>query len=152
MSIGFNMLDLFESYTKLPNFRGKNFVGQKLIKVFDLQKSPFRLQKMLMGFRLRLNLQDRMQSVIYIKRCHEPETEAVFKELARTSRVFLDIGANIGYFSFLVKQVSPQAQVHSFEPLPKNIESYKKIKSSILLLTCICTNCVCLIKPVRQSF
>ncbi len=121
-----SMLDLFKTYTKLPNFRGKNFVGQKLLKAFNLQRSPFRVQTMLTHFRLRLDLRDRMQSVMYIKRCHEPETEVVFKEMARTSHVFLDVGANIGYFSFLVKQLSPKAQVYSFEPLPQNIESYKK--------------------------
>jgi FkbM family methyltransferase len=120
------MLDLLNLYTRIPNFRGKNFAGQKLLKVFNLKKNPFRLQTMRTGFRLRLNLQDRMQSVMYIKRCHEPETEIVFKEMARSSRVFLDVGANIGYFSFLVKQMSPQARVYSFEPLPQNIEAYKK--------------------------
>lgn len=120
------MLDLFTLYTRLPNFSGKNFAGQKLLKAFNLNKNPFRVQIMQTGFRLRLNLRDRMQSVMYIKRCHEPETEVVFKEMARTSRVFLDVGANIGYFSFLVKQISPQAQVYSFEPLPQNIDSYKK--------------------------
>lgn len=118
-------MDFLKTYTLLPNFRGKNFLGQKILKVLP-KKSFVHLQKMLTGFRLQLDLRDRMQSVIFIKRCHEPETEMVFKEMAKTSKVFFDVGANIGYFSFLVKQMSPQAKVYSFEPLPKNIEAYKK--------------------------
>ncbi len=118
-------IDLIKTYTLLPNFRGKNFLGQKLLKVLS-KKSSSQVQKMLTGFRLQLDLQDRMQAVMFIKRCHEPETEIVFKEMAKTSKVFLDVGANIGYFSFLVKQMSPQSKVYSFEPLPQNILAYEK--------------------------
>jgi FkbM family methyltransferase len=116
-------MDFLKTYSLLPNFRGKAFLGQKLLKVLP-QKTFLQKQKMLTGFKLQLDLRDRMQSVMFLKRCHEPETEMVFKEMAKTSKVFLDVGANIGYFSFLVKQMSPQAKVHSFEPLPQNISAY----------------------------
>lgn len=118
-------MDFLKTYTLLPNFRGKNYLGQKLLKVLS-KKSSSQIQKMLTGFRLQLDLQDRMQSVMFIKRCHEPETEMVFKEMAKSSKLFLDVGANIGYFSFLVKQMSPQSKVYSFEPLPQNILAYQK--------------------------
>lgn len=118
-------MQLLKTYTKIPNFRGKNFIGQKWLKYFSPEPAQ-QEQTMLTGFRLQLDLRDRMQSVMFMKRCHEPETEMVFKDMAKTSRVFLDVGANIGYFSFLVKQMSPQAEVYSFEPLPQNIEAYKK--------------------------
>lgn len=118
-------IQFLKTYTKIPNFRGKNFIGQKLLK-FLAPPQAKQEQKMLTGFRLQLDLRDRMQSVMFMKRCHEPETEMVFKEIAKTSQVFLDVGANIGYFSFLVKQMSPHAEVYSFEPLPQNIEAYKK--------------------------
>jgi FkbM family methyltransferase len=120
------MMDFVKAYSFLPNLRGKNMLGQKFLAIFPSLKRFKRVQKMRTGFTLELDLTDRMQSVIYLMRCHEPETEVVFKEIAKTTNTFIDVGANIGYFSFLVKQMSPQAQIHSFEPLPKNIESYKK--------------------------
>lgn len=120
------MMEAFKAYTWLTNFRGKNFLGQKVLNLIKSPKNILQTQTMLTGFRLQLDLRDRMQSVMFIKRCHEPETEAVFKEMAPSSQVFFDVGANIGYFSFLVKQLSPRAQIYSFEPLPQNINAYKK--------------------------
>lgn len=116
---------LFRVYSQLPNFRGKALLGQKILKYFPVPSAELE-QKMLTGFRLELNMRDRMQAVMFLKRCHEAETEAIFKTLAPQSRVFFDIGANVGYFSFLVKQLAPTCKVYSFEPLPKNIIAYKK--------------------------
>ena len=119
------MIEVLKVYTLLPNFRGKNFLGQKLLKLINPKKKILQKQRMLAGFQLQLDLRDRMQSVIFMKRCHEPETEVIFKEVAKSCQVFFDVGANIGYFSFLVKQLSPRAQIYSFEPLPQNIDAFK---------------------------
>jgi len=40
--------------------------------------------------------------------------------------VFYDIGANVGYYSLLVKEISDSIEVHSFEPVPKTFEYLKK--------------------------
>ncbi|MBY0385218.1 FkbM family methyltransferase [bacterium] len=119
------MMEVLKVYTRLPNFRGKNFLGQKWLKFVNPQKKILQTQTMLTGFKLQLDLRDRMQSVMFIKRCHEPETEVVFKEMAQSCKVFFDVGANIGYFSFLTKQMAPRSQIYSFEPLPQNINAYK---------------------------
>lgn len=40
--------------------------------------------------------------------------------------VFYDIGANVGYYSLLVKEISDSVEVHLFEPVPKTFEYLKK--------------------------
>lgn len=48
----------------------------------------------------------------------EPELAAVFRDLARTSRLFLDVGANIGYYGLLARAYQPAIRVVAFEPVP----------------------------------
>lgn len=118
-------LNFLKLYSSIPNFKGKNFLGQKIFSsTFDRHKNA--TQNMLSGFQMNLNFADRMQRLIYIKKCHEPETETVFAELIHGARVFCDVGANIGYFSFLAKQLNSTLQVFSFEPLPQNISAFKE--------------------------
>jgi FkbM family methyltransferase len=49
----------------------------------------------------------------------EAETTWVFRGLARQSRVFLDIGANTGFFSLLACAENPSINVIAFEPVPR---------------------------------
>ncbi len=120
------MTPLIKAYSYLPHFRGKTMLGQKCLSYMHSALPDKVVHRMQSGFQLELDLKDRMQAAMYLRRCHEPETEAIFKKLAPKAQVFFDVGANIGYFSFLTKQLSPQCQVYSFEPLPQNIEAYKK--------------------------
>lgn len=48
----------------------------------------------------------------------EYETIAVFWELARRSRLVLDIGANTGLYALLACAANPDARVVAFEPVP----------------------------------
>lgn len=45
----------------------------------------------------------------------------VFVELVKDAQVFLDIGANIGYYSLLAAAFNPDVKIVSFEPLPRPI-------------------------------
>jgi FkbM family methyltransferase len=49
----------------------------------------------------------------------EAETIPVFYQLAKKSRVVLDIGANTGFYSLLACAANPDVEVFSFEPVPK---------------------------------
>jgi FkbM family methyltransferase len=50
---------------------------------------------------------------------HEPLTLALFERLLGPGDTFVDIGANVGYFSLLAAQrVGPQGRVYSLEPNP----------------------------------
>jgi FkbM family methyltransferase len=49
----------------------------------------------------------------------EPETTRVFWHLTRRASVFLDIGANTGYFTLLATIGNPDMRVFAFEPVPR---------------------------------
>jgi FkbM family methyltransferase len=48
----------------------------------------------------------------------EPATTFVFQEIASVARTVLDIGAHVGWYGLLAKQVNPMAEVWAFEPNP----------------------------------
>ena len=48
----------------------------------------------------------------------EPEEGALLSEFFRPGLRFLDVGANVGYFSLFVAQRCPGASIHAFEPHP----------------------------------
>src|SRR5207248_2014430 len=50
---------------------------------------------------------------------YEPFTRTVIELLARSSRVFIDVGANIGFFSLVAATLNPRLKVVAFEPNPK---------------------------------
>jgi FkbM family methyltransferase len=70
--------------------------------------------------KLRIWPGDIIGEPIYVKGVFE-ETETWFiKKFIKSSKIFFDIGANIGYYSFLAaKYMGPSSQVHSFEPNPR---------------------------------
>ncbi|MCK6593739.1 MAG: FkbM family methyltransferase [Bacteriovoracaceae bacterium] len=77
-----------------------------------------------------LNINDRIQRRMFVKKSHEPETEIHLKNFLATSKSFLDIGANVGYFTLMAKATNPQIKVFSFEPNPNNV---RKIEENISL-------------------
>ena len=48
----------------------------------------------------------------------EPEEGELLSDFIRPGMRFLDVGANVGYFSLYVAQRSPGALIHAFEPHP----------------------------------
>jgi FkbM family methyltransferase len=50
----------------------------------------------------------------------------VFTELAKESKCFFDIGANIGYYSIVAKKFNENIIVHGFEPLPGARKYFQK--------------------------
>jgi len=50
---------------------------------------------------------------------HEPGTEVLMRNVLRAGDTFVDVGANIGYFTRLASHlVGPGGSVHAFEPMP----------------------------------
>ena len=64
---------------------------------------------------------------------YEWHSVKIFLEMARQSRNFLDVGANIGYYSCIAAIVNPDLRVVSFEPLPS---AYKYLQDNIALNGC----------------
>lgn len=69
---------------------------------------------------MELDLSDRLQRLIYIKRSYEDETAIALIPYLKKARCFVDIGANVGYFSLLAKAMNRDCHVFSIEPLPLN--------------------------------
>lgn len=61
---------------------------------------------------------------------YEKPVGITIKRLLKPGHVFLDIGANIGYFSLLAAKCCPSSMVVSFEPV---IEIFEKLQKNILL-------------------
>ncbi len=83
-------------------------------------------------FRYRSTYGDTIGNSLYWKgiTSYEYETVAVFYELARQSRVVLDIGANTGLYTLIGCVANPQVRVFAFEPVP---HIFKRLVSNIEL-------------------
>jgi FkbM family methyltransferase len=78
---------------------------------------------------LYLDLSENMCHSYFYEGClpNECYTEAFLKKHVKPGDVFLDIGANIGYFTRLVsKLVGDAGTVHAFEPMPKALRVLRK--------------------------
>jgi FkbM family methyltransferase len=66
---------------------------------------------------MSLDLADRIQSSIYYRGDYEPDVTRILLSELRAGDVFLDVGANAGYFSLLASsRCGPAGAVHAFEP------------------------------------
>lgn len=78
------------------------------------------------AFRVSLNLSDTIQNQIYFEIYDPYETQLLQYCLIEGSN-FLDIGANIGYYSLIASQiVGPSGKVHAFEPISANIAAFQQ--------------------------
>ena len=130
----FNLLESTRSFLyKL--FAGKG-IGRKfpiLWRIYDLLYRAFAPQKIFFhemeGSKFLVDLAEKnyhmrkiMEGYTTIK-THEPETTALFKRTLRAGDTVLDIGASIGYFTFLAaKCVGPRGRVYAFEPTEANFK------------------------------
>ena len=89
-------------------------------RVFDLRKK--KLVK-LNDFQLFVMPNDYIgRSILYLK-TYEPNVTAVIRSVLKEGDVFLDIGANIGYFTMLASSlVKANGKVIALEPNPQNLQ------------------------------
>ena len=52
----------------------------------------------------------------------EKEEAALLRSLARPAIRFLDVGANVGYFTLMMAKIAPQAELTAVEPHPLTVE------------------------------
>ena len=76
------------------------------------------------NFVLHLHPYDYISDAIRVNKCWEPRSTEVFIQMLRTMRqdthVFIDIGANIGYYTMIVAS-SGKMQVIAYEPVGRNL-------------------------------
>jgi FkbM family methyltransferase len=68
------------------------------------------------GSPIVLSMRDHQHRAIYFYGEHEPDITALFRRLVSPGSTVLDVGANVGYFSILARELG--ASVHAFEPNP----------------------------------
>jgi FkbM family methyltransferase len=72
------------------------------------------------ALRVRCDLSDQLQRQIYFG-LYEPDETPFFRGLLRPGDVFLDVGANVGYYALMAAEICGRGgQVHAFEPIPAN--------------------------------
>ena len=69
------------------------------------------------SFYMLLNPTEHIQQQLFWYGYYEKELSDLLKKMLRTNDVFIDIGANIGYFSLLSAKILPSIKVFSFEPV-----------------------------------
>ena len=82
------------------------------------------------GIRYAMPLQDTPKEFLVLKGRWEPDQVLYLFNTARRRGcdVFLDIGANFGFYSLLAAKIGDYAEVHSFEPHP---ETYAQLRTQI---------------------
>lgn len=71
-------------------------------------------------------LRDHVQSRIYFFGAYEPIETYLLSSLLKEDTVFLDVGANVGFYSLMLSQVCKRGKVYAFEPVDKNFAVLQK--------------------------
>jgi FkbM family methyltransferase len=94
------------------NFRGKLRLLDPVVPRSGERKSA------VFGYEVRLDLGEAIQRWVYMG-AFEPGETARIREWLRPGMTFLDVGANVGYFTLLAaSRVGPGGSVHAIEPSP----------------------------------
>ncbi|MEM8641254.1 MAG: FkbM family methyltransferase [Cyanobacteria bacterium P01_G01_bin.54] len=98
-------------------------VGAIAYAYLSLETPELRLAK-LQGYRLWVNLVEYQGIFLYFFGCSlEPFTSEIATRLVKPGQTCIDLGANIGSYTFLLaQQVGPTGQVYAFEPQPNLYE------------------------------
>jgi FkbM family methyltransferase len=118
------LTSIYKSLSQFPNFKGKLFILEKFYQSCLSGNERFETQTWT-DLKLKLLLKDRIQRRIFVKKSHEKETEIHMLKFAENANYFLDVGANIGYFSLMLAHKFPHLKVLSFEPNPNNVAQIK---------------------------
>ncbi len=84
-------------------------------------------------FYMLLNPTEHIQQQLFWYGCYEKELGDLLKKMLLSNDVFIDIGANIGYFSLLSATISPSVKVISFEPVK---DLFQKLNENISINVC----------------
>lgn len=104
-----DMATLRQIFMSSPEYRALNafLEGWMVAPVFDDSRL------------LWVNMQDRHVSAHCIAGNYETDNSAIIRTLLRRDSVFLDVGANIGWFTVLASTIiGPEGHIHCFEPQP----------------------------------
>lgn len=111
-----SLIDLLRPYS----FRGKARLINRFVPRSGLRDAT------VSGFRMRLDLSEHIQRMVYLGAYERWETRQV-RRLLRPGMTFVDIGANVGYFSLLAASlVGAKGRVFAVEPSPYAVERLRR--------------------------
>jgi len=125
-NIGVNLLLLYMRRFPLEagKWRFSQWLNERTHKIETVARTSY-------GFLMHLNTRDFIQHTIFVTGRWDDDVGRVILSRLKTDDVFVDIGANVGYFSLLASQIC--SKVISFEPNPtclaqlnRNIEINKR--------------------------
>ena len=88
-------------------------------RVYDLRKKKL---VALDGFQLYVMPDDYIGHSILKARTYEPHVTSVVRKTLKAGDVFLDVGANVGYFTLLAASLVEGGKVIAVEPNPQNLQ------------------------------
>jgi FkbM family methyltransferase len=109
----YKLLNIYTRNFSFPHKGLKYFL--KVAKSLGIADKPY-TKRLHNNFYMLLNPTEHIQQQLFWYGCYEKELGDLLKKMLRSNDVFIDIGANIGYFSLLSANVSPSVKVISFEP------------------------------------
>jgi FkbM family methyltransferase len=117
---------LFNLAQKLP----RNTFGFKtslVLRKLTLQNRVKIVDEIQLGLKLRLypldNLGDRF--LLFMPKFYEYDEFRLMSEVLKPDSIFIDIGGNIGIYSFIAaKYINPAGRILSFEPNPVMVERF----------------------------
>ncbi len=112
-----------------PNFFFKRVFFESKAFILPLPKKA--VQKKINGvlFNFDFNYSDKIKKMYF--GTFQPAVEEVLKKYLKNGDTFIDVGANIGYFSLIgAGFVGKVGQVHSFEPVSEYFEKLKNLSEN----------------------
>src|SRR5215831_21394191 len=104
------------------NFRGKARL------LHSLSSREGEREAEIFGYKIKLDLADYIQRSIYLG-TFEPDESAQIKKYLKPGMTFVDVGANVGYYSLMAASlVGPRGRVLAFEPSPY---AFARLKETI---------------------
>ena len=114
--------------SKFPITEGKKYIYMFAKKYF-IPKQTKIISKMKYGFYLKLNLQNPEHQYYYFYMSHDERYEINnLQNIIQSSDICWDIGANIGFYSFLFSSIVNDGEVVAFEPISKTYDDLKIAK------------------------
>ena len=123
---------LCRSYLRFsPILVGKQLLWDRVVLPHTGWRVKTRVATTIDGLVMRLHLPDLVQGYIYYFGVWEPVITAYMRRSLKPGDIFVDVGANVGYYALLAaRQVGADGRVHAIEPSPK---IFSILKENILL-------------------